>query len=207
MPQVILTPTTPEIQVLCSSDPIIKRCVDTVGKCTWTIREDYFVSLVRSIIGQQLSSVAANTIFSRLQVACGGNICPASLLKVEASTLKAAGLSSGKANYVVNLARLVAEEEFDLIALQNLDDADIVKALTAVKGIGTWTAKMFLIFSLGRKDVWSIEDAGLRAAVKRIHGNGELTIAEIDFIADKWKPCRSLVSLYLWEVIDRKLFC
>src|SRR3712207_3850541 len=161
---------------------------------------DAYGALVRSIVGQQLSTKAARTIYERLTALFGGRTpTPRELLDVDPDEIRAAGLSRAKAAYLRDLAQHVEDGELDLELLPELSDEEISEQLIAIKGLGQWTVDMFLIFHLGRPDILPVGDLGIRRAVELGYGLDELpTPAELTKIAEPWRPYRSLACLYLW---------
>ena len=165
---------------------------------------DAYGSLVRSIVGQQLSTVAARTIYGRLTSLFDHRPpTPAELLATDEETLRACGLSRPKISYLRDLARHVLEDGLDLPRLRELPDDEVASRLVAVKGIGQWSADMFLIFHLGRADVLPVGDLGIRRAVERAYGLDGLPDAEtLQNMAAPWRPHRTLACLYLWGSLD-----
>jgi DNA-3-methyladenine glycosylase II len=165
---------------------------------------DAYGTLVRSIVGQQVSTKAARAIFERLTDLFGGHTpTPRQLLDADPETVRAAGLSRPKVAYLRDLAERVEDGELDLQRLAELPDEDVAAQLTAVKGLGPWTVDMFLIFHLGRPDVLPVGDLGIRRAAQVAYGLEELPDAEeLKRIAEPWRPWRSLASLYLWRSLD-----
>jgi DNA-3-methyladenine glycosylase II len=163
--------------------------------------EDAYGALVRSIVGQQLSVKAASAIYGRLVAPFGGRSpTPAELLTAEEDDLRAVGLSRPKIRYLKDLARRVEASELDLAGLGELTDDEVIARITSAKGLGRWTADMFLMFHLGRPDVLPVGDLGIRRAVERAYGLSGLPDAkELTAIAEPWRPERTLASLYLWE--------
>ena len=165
---------------------------------------DAYGALLRSIVGQQLSTKAARTIYERLTELFGGRTPPPrELLDSDPDRIRAAGLSRPKVAYLRDLAARVEAGELELERLARLPDEEVSAQLTAVKGLGQWTAHMFLIFHLGRPDVLPVGDLGVRRAVERAYGLDDLPPAdELTRIAEPWRPHRSLASLYLWRSLD-----
>ena len=165
---------------------------------------DAYGTLVRSIVGQQLSTRAAATIYNRVLDLFGGQVpTPAALIAVAPDSLRAAGLSRAKVAYLRDLAERVEDGELDLDQLSQLSDAEVSEQLTAVKGIGQWSADMFLIFYLGRPDILAVGDLGIRRAVERLYGLPQIPDAKtLERIAEPWRPFRSLACLYLWTSLD-----
>jgi DNA-3-methyladenine glycosylase II len=161
-------------------------------------------ALLRSIVGQQLSVAAARTIYVRLIDLFGGSTpSPRELLDVDAETLRGVGLSRPKVGYIRSLAQHVEDGELHLGSLDEMPDDEVIAELTAVKGLGVWTAHMFLMFHLGRPDVLPVGDLGVRRAVERLYGLEELPDAEtLDRLAERWRPYRTLACLYLWHSLD-----
>ena len=157
--------------------------------------ERYFDVLVCSIVGQQLSVKAADTIEARLR-GLVGELTPQRVLAVDDDALRAVGLSRSKVTYTRGLAEAFHSGEINPVALEKADDPSIRETLIALKGIGPWTAEMFMIFGLGHLDVWSPGDLGLRRAVENYFGEYR------DEIADRWQPYRSIAAWYLWEHSD-----
>jgi DNA-3-methyladenine glycosylase II len=167
--------------------------------------KDAYGALLRSIVGQQLSTKAARTIYERLTALFGGRTpTPGELLAADPELIRSAGLSRPKVAYLRDLAERVEDGDLELDRLAELPDEEVSAELTAVKGLGQWTADMFLIFHLGRPDVLPVGDLGIRRAVQVEYGLGELPgAAELERIADRWRPCRSLACLYLWRSLDK----
>jgi DNA-3-methyladenine glycosylase II len=164
-------------------------------------RRDPYEALARAIVGQQLSTRAAASIWTKLLEQFGGvPPTPEQLLKRRADQLRKAGLSRSKVEFLKDLARRVKDGRLDLERLRDLPDEDVVAALIEVKGIGVWTAEMFLIFHLGRPDVAAAGDLGIRRAVQLAYGLDELPDpTEFERISEPWRPHRTLACLYLWR--------
>lgn len=167
-------------------------------------RPEPYEALARAIVGQQLSTKAARSIWERLVEILGGTFPePSGLLAVDAEVIRGAGLSRSKVNFLRDLAERVEDGQLDLGRLMELPDEDVVATLTAIKGVGPWTAEMFLIFHLGRPDVISAGDLGIRRAVQIEYGLEELPgPTDLERIAEPWRPHRTLGCLYLWRSLD-----
>ena len=192
------------IRHLKKADPVLRRVIDEVGPYRQPWVRNRFGALVLSILHQQLAIKAAQTItqrFLRLYGDGRGRMpTPSELLATPARQLRAAGLSRQKMRYLKDLARKTASGAVPLERLARLSDEEVIEALTQVKGIGRWTAEMFLIFSLGRPDVWAVDDLGLQLAVKQLYGLRKHPLAEkMQRIAEPWRPYRSVASWYLWQ--------
>ena len=163
--------------------------------------EEAYGSLVRTIIGQQLSTKAARSIYGRLTALFEGRPpTPEELLSTDDEPLRACGLSGPKVRYLRDLAERVISGGLNLPSLDDLPDEEVIRQITAVKGLGRWSADMFLMFHLGREDVLPVGDLGVRRAVERAYDLPEIPDAEtLQNIARPWSPHRTLASFYLWE--------
>jgi DNA-3-methyladenine glycosylase II len=177
--------------------------IEQVGPCLLRPRPDRFGTLVRAIIGQQITSRAAAAIDARLRALGGEPHEPASLLALGEEALRGAGLSGVKARYLLNLSEAVASGHVPLDEFDGWDDEAIVASLTSVKGVGVWTAEMFLIFALNRPDVLPVGDLGVRVAIRDRHGLAELPRPQqCRELAESWRPFRSIAIWYLWRGFD-----
>ncbi|HXE79626.1 MAG TPA: DNA-3-methyladenine glycosylase, partial [Vicinamibacterales bacterium] len=167
-------------------------------------REDPFVAMVEAIVWQQLSTRAAATIYGRMLALLDGHeLTPAAVLAVEPDALRAAGLSRAKAAYIRDLASKVLDGTVHLDRLTALDDEGVIAELTKVKGIGRWTAEMFLMFRLHRPDVLPVGDLGIVKAIQRAYRlRKPPSPARIVKIAEPWRPYRSVACWYLWQSLD-----
>jgi DNA-3-methyladenine glycosylase II len=182
--------------------PLIKKW----GSCTIKkeIHKDYFESICANIIGQQLSGKAADTIFSRFKLVLGGNITTDAILAIEPQKLRDAGMSWGKVSFVKDLAEKTKSGQIQTKKLPDLPDEEVIKELVAVKGIGRWTAEMFLMFSLARPNVFPVDDLGIKKGFEKTTG---LVWDKLDspMIADKWwSPYKTVASWYLWRSLDNR---
>lgn len=186
---------------LAAADPVLATLIATHGPCSLAREQDLFAALVDSIIGQQLSVKAAATIAGRLRAALpGGALAADAILALPDDALRGAGLSRAKAAYLRDLAGHVTAGTLDLAALDTQTDDAVTAALVAVKGIGPWTAQMFLIFALGRLDVLPVADLGLREAAVRAYSlPARPTAADLTARAVPWRPYRSIATWYLWR--------
>jgi DNA-3-methyladenine glycosylase II len=201
---------TPKIVAeLASADPVMARLIDEHGA---VVRRDLklerpgdaYGALLRSIVGQQLSTKAARTIYGRmLELFDGHAPTPKQLLAADPDAIRAAGLSRPKIAYLRDLAQHVEDGELELERLHDLPDEDVIEQLTAVKGIGDWSAHMFLMFHLGRPDILPVGDLGIRNAVKTQYRLRKLPDPKrLERIARPWRPYRTLACLYLWSSLD-----
>jgi DNA-3-methyladenine glycosylase II len=185
-------------------DPHLRLVIKRIGPCRLAPRPDRFGTLVNSIIAQQISAKAAASINQRLHGLAGQPHRPDKLLTLGEPPLRSVGLSASKARYVLNLSEAVANGGVPLDAFDDRwDDAAIVASLTSIKGIGVWTAEMFLIFSLNRPDILPAHDLGVRAALRDRHGlSGLPKPTECPALAESWRPYRSIASWYIWQNVD-----
>jgi DNA-3-methyladenine glycosylase II len=167
-------------------------------------RPDPYEALARAIVGQQLSTKAARSIWERLLEILGGTFPPpAELLGVDSEAIRSAGLSKAKVAFIRDLAERIDDGRLDIGALGGLSDEDGGAAITEIKGVGPWTAEMFLIFHLGRPDVLSTGDLGIRRAAQLAYGLDDLPGPhDLERIAEPWRPHRTLGCLYLWRSLD-----
>lgn len=184
-------------------DRILRDVIDAAGPCTLRPRRDRFEMLAGSILSQQLSTAAARTIRLRLVERVGGRLAAEPLLALADEEFRACGVSAQKAAYLRDLAARVASGSLPMDRLGRLPDEDVIERLTVVKGVGRWTAQMFLIFALGRPDVLPHDDLGVRNAIRRLYGLPEMPRRdEIDRIAEPWRPYASVACWYLWRSLD-----
>jgi DNA-3-methyladenine glycosylase II len=193
------------VRHLTSSDPVMARVVDLVGPCRFRPAADatHFHHLTRAIVYQQLSTKAAATIFGRVLALCGGTLEPAAILAQSDNALRAAGLSGQKTRYVKDLAVHTRDALLPLERVDAMDDDGVIAALTRVKGIGVWSAQMFLIFRLGRLDVLPVLDLGIRKGVQRAYGLRRLPAPRyVERLGKRWSPFATIASWYLWRLLD-----
>lgn len=191
------------VRYLRRTDRLLRTEIDRIGDCRLVPRGARFALLARSILSQQISVAAARTIRRNLQSKMPGRRLSASgLLQLSESDFQAAGVSRQKAGYLRNLAQHVAEGSVSFRRIVRMPDEDVIQELTQVKGVGRWTAQMFLIFGLGRPDVFAPDDLGLRNAMRRIYALSQPTHDELNAVADCWSPHRSVASWYLWRSLE-----
>ena len=193
------------------ADPVMARLIEEHGAIVKRDlrRErprDAYGALLRSIVGQQLSTKAARTIYGRmLELFDGHAPTPKQLLAADPEEIRAAGLSRPKISYLRDLADHVERGELELDRLDELPDEDVIAQLTAVKGIGEWSAQMFLMFHLGRPDILPVGDQGIRNAIRAQYGLRKVPDPKrMEKIAKPWRPYRTLACLYLWSSLDNK---
>jgi DNA-3-methyladenine glycosylase II len=191
------------ISHLKKADPVMAGIISRVGDYRIQFREPVFETLVRSIVYQQLSGRVANVIFGRLEAALKGSFTPEAILKLRPQRMRKLGLSSQKTAYIRDLARHTRDGLVTFEDLPGLPDEEVIARLTQVKGIGVWTAHMFLIFALRRPDVLPTGDLGIRNAIHKAYGLKEAPLpAEIETVGTRWRPYCSVASWYLWRSLD-----
>lgn len=189
---------------------VMKRLIKAHGPCPiGRTRRDPFHVLCTSIISQQLSVKAADTIQARVATAVlagaaeKGRFMPAHFIGAEITLLRSAGLSNSKSKWLIAIAQQVHSGEFSFAKLRKLDDEAAIEALDALPGIGRWTAEMVLMFALARRDLFALDDVGLRNGVNRLFNDGaKLDEAATLEIAERWRPYRSIASWYLWRAME-----
>jgi DNA-3-methyladenine glycosylase II len=192
------------LQHLAAADAHLAEIIKSVGAYEIKLRKNPFRSLVEAIIYQQLAGRAADAILGRVIGIYGRFPKPAQLLATPDSKLRAAGLSGRKIEYLKDLAARVTDGRLELASLQELPDEQVVEQLVQVKGIGRWTAEMFLIFCLGRQDVLPVGDLGLRKAMQKTYSLAGLPSAEsMCDIAQPWKPYCSVATWYMWKSLEK----
>jgi DNA-3-methyladenine glycosylase II len=193
------------IRRLRKVDPILKEVIDRVGPFQLKLTKNRYHSLARAIVAQQISTAAARSIWKRLENLTAPKALTADAIIVLADEhLRGAGLSPQKLRYFRDLALRVADGRLPLTKLPKMSDEAVIEALVEVTGIGAWTAQMFLIFSLGRADVFAPDDYGLRAAIKNLYSLEVLPNRALALqIAEPWQPYRSIASWYLWRSLEQ----
>ena len=191
------------IHHLRGADPILGAIIDRVGEYAIRYRDPNFETLVRSIVYQQLSGRVAFVILERLLRACGGEATPERILKMRPARMRSLGLSTQKTAYIRDLARLTRDGTLDFAHLPELPDDVVIERLTQVKGVGVWTAHMFLMFALRRPDVLPVGDLGIRNAIHRAYAlETPPKPADIERMGACWRPWSSVASWYLWRSLE-----
>jgi DNA-3-methyladenine glycosylase II len=192
---------------LMRRDPRLGALIKRVGRCRLqdSRTHDPFNSLVRAIMSQQLSGKAADTIHGRVIALAGGvqQMTPARMLELEVTALRGAGVSRPKISYLRDLAERVQDGRLDLHALEHQHDEAVVVAITSVKGLGRWSAEMFLMFRLNRPDVFPVGDLGIVKGVQKLFGmKGRPAPRTMMRLAEPWRPYRSVAAWYLWRLLE-----
>ncbi|HYC00129.1 MAG TPA: DNA-3-methyladenine glycosylase 2 family protein [Candidatus Limnocylindrales bacterium] len=177
--------------------------IEIIGPCTLVPRRGRYAALVRAIIGQQVSTAAARTIYARLAAAAGGRLTPDAVAALSPAELRAAGLSGQKASYVRDLSERVLDGRLRLQRMHLLEDEAVIEELVGVRGIGRWTAEMFLMFVLCRPDILPVDDLGIRNGFRRVYGLRKMpSVARMHQLARPWRPWRTVGSWYLWRALE-----
>lgn len=187
-------------------DPVLGLHIARVGSFTLRVHRDRFGLLVRSILSQQISTKAARAIRQKLEnLTHGQGLAPQALAALSPQQMRLAGLSTQKMTYLYDLSARVLDGRLKLERLHRLPDEEVIAELTAVKGIGRWTAQMFLMFALGRLDVFPVDDLGLRASLRELYGLPDSAERKhYQRIAEPWRPYSSIASWYVWRLSDLK---
>lgn len=193
------------VTYLKQSDPVLAAIIERVGTFRMNYDEPAFASLAEAIVYQQLHGKAAATIFKRLTDMTGLPLMPEGILKLSETQMRSAGLSKQKLSYLRDLAAKAKSGEVDFASLPQLPDQQVIEQLTRIKGIGVWTAHMFLMFSLRRPDVLPTGDLGIQMAIRKHYRKRKLPKPkDMEKIARCWTPYRSVACWYLWRSLDIK---
>ncbi|WP_298021979.1 DNA-3-methyladenine glycosylase 2 family protein [uncultured Parasphingopyxis sp.] len=193
------------LDALAGIEPAFADALEQAGYPEPRIRDRGYVTLLRTIVGQQVSVAAADAVWRRLDETLGNPSDPAKLLATSDEDLRAAGLSRQKQGYARSLAGLVASGELDLDALPE-DDEEAIAALTAVKGIGRWSAEIYLLFAEGRPDIWPAGDLAVQIAVGRLLGHEDRPCEkDVRLIAEPWRPHRGAAAIFAWHSYNMKV--
>ena len=198
----ILNKQHPAVQYLCSKDKRLAKLIDMVGEIEYRTQPDCFARLVRSIINQMLSNKVAYVIGGRVASLCGGVITPENLLKLDREQLRGAGLSYSKADNILGIAKAATDGSLDFSHFPDMTDEEVMKELTHLRGIGTWSAKMFLIFTLNRMDVLPFEDVAFLQTYAWLYKTDDLRPSAIIKHCKKWKPYSSISARYFYYALD-----
>lgn len=191
--------TEAELDYLRKKDKKLAAIIDRIGIIEREVNRDIFSALIDSIVSQQISSKAAETVGNRLVSLCG-EITPEHIHNANIEDVQKCGMSMRKARYVKGIGKAVCSGALDLSAFPVMTDSEIIGRLTALNGIGVWTAEMLLIFSLGRKDVLSFGDLAIRRGICNLYGHKILTKEQFERYRKRYSPYGSIASLYLWEL-------
>jgi len=193
------------INQLKKSDPILRTIIERVGPCRMEFGEPVFHSLAETIVYQQLNGKAAVTIFKRLAALAGEPLTAEGIAKLTAEQMRSVGLSKQKSSYLRDMAERAIRGELSFTRLPEMTDEEVIKHLTQVKGVGVWTAHMFLIFTLKRQNILPTGDFGIRMAIRKHYHKRKLpNPVQMEKIARPWEPYRSIACWYLWRSLDIK---
>ncbi|MBN2504938.1 MAG: DNA-3-methyladenine glycosylase 2 family protein [Bacilli bacterium] len=188
----------PKIKYLLTHDETLKPIFESVGKIEIKLETDHYEALASAIVSQQLSGKVAQVIYQRVIDFFSGDLTPVKILAADKYDLRNLGLSWRKVEYLQSLAKEVDSGDVILEDLKTMTDEAVIEMLTRIKGIGRWSAEMFLMFSLGREDVFSPLDLGLRKGLEKLYQR-PFSVEEARLVSDKWTPYRSVVAFYLWR--------
>ena len=190
-------------RILSKRDPILKKIMNKFNKGYLTSKKDPFFSLCRTIIGQQISTKAADSIWLKFEIKCKKKIIPKTVLKLTSRSLRNAGLSHQKINYLKNIAKSFKNKSFNIKELKKMNDEDAINYITQLKGLGIWSAQMFLMFNLNRPDIFPTKDIGLiRAISKNYNKKYPPPKSFLDRLSKLHKGYRSVFTWYMWRSID-----
>ena len=187
------------------SDPVIYSLIEEYGLIEVVASKTYFINLCRSIINQQISNKAGRAVFERFINLFPNKIpTPEKLLKIKDEKLRSVGMSKIKVSYLKDLSKRIIKKELLLEKIEVMEDTEVIEQLIRVKGIGVWTAEMFLMFSLGREDIFSHGDIGLRNAIKKLYFLENPSRKEIEKIVENWSPYKTYVCKLLWRSLNNQ---
>ena len=193
------------VKHLITHDKLLAQVIENVGTITYTLADDPYVFLVEHIVGQMLSNKVASIICNRLYDACGGTISPEAIENLSNEELLSIGISRPKTQYIRHLTEVVSNHEFDFEELQELPDEDVISKLITLRGVGKWTAKMYLIFYLNREDVLPFEDGAFLQAYKWLYNTDNTSGTSIEEKCLSWKPFSSIAARFLYKALDKGL--
>jgi len=190
---------------LKKADPILRVLIERIGPCRMEFGPPEFHSLAEAIVYQQLNGKAAVSIFRRFAAVAGEPLTPAGILKLSEQQMRSVGLSKQKSSYLRDMAERAVSGQLDFSKLDEMSDEEVIKHLTQVKGVGVWTAQMFLMFTLKRPNVLPTGDFGVQSAIKKHYNKRKLPKpAQMEKLAKPWEPYRSIACWYLWKSMDVK---
>lgn len=197
-----------ELNYLKSKDKKLAKIIDEIGFIKKQINPNLFLSLIQNIIAQQISGKAARSVWERFEdkfKSKNGKISPKSVANAQISDIQALGMSLKKATYISEFATLLANKKFDIKGLEKMSDNDAIKALSSLKGVGVWTAEMLLLFSLGRKNIFSYGDFGIKKGLEILYNHEKIDKKLFEKYRKKFSPYGSVASFYLWAVANGKI--
>lgn len=179
-------------------DPVLCALIEEFGELELDVADDPFERLVISIINQSISTASANAVRERV-FALFDDLTPETVLAADEESLRDAGLGEAKTEYVRNAARAFRERDLTREGFAGANDEEVIDELAGIRGVGEWTGRMYLIFALGREDVLPLGDLAVRRGIESLYGDGEMTREEMRAVAERWRPYRSLATLYIWR--------
>lgn len=206
MPTIVLDETAPAIQHLCKKDKRLAKVIQMVGPITYEVEsKDPYTFLIHEIIEQMLSVKAGAKIYGRLKDLCNGEILPEKIVQLTNEQIKSIGTSNFKVSYIRSLTNKVISGELNLKTFEHLDDDEVYKKLLSLRGIGSWTAKMYLIFILDRQDILPYEDVAFLQSYEWMYKTKDRSMESITKRCKKWKPYSSTAARYLYRALDMGL--
>ena len=200
--QITLDLSSPAIKHLCNRDKRMQKIISMVGSITYTVHTDGYSFLIHEIIEQMLSIKAGEKIYSRLVKLCDGKITPDRIYSLSFDEIKGTGTAAAKVQYIKNLTEKILSKELVLSELDTLSDSAVIEVLTSIRGIGAWTAKMYLIFVLDRPDVLPYEDGAFLQSYKWAYKTNDLSHTAIKKKCHKWHPYSSIAARYMYRALD-----
>ena len=205
MSKFVISTDDEEIQYLRNCDKRLARVINSIGDIECSIHDNGYEFIIFQIIGQMLSNKVADVLVNRLLEKCNNEITPHKIINMGVQELRNIGVSNAKAEYILNFSQMVNSKEIDLVELENLNDRDVIVKLTQIRGIGTWTAKMYLLFVLRREDILPHEDGAFLQSFKWLYKLEEYNKQSIEKKCKKWKPYSSYAARYLYRALDMGL--
>jgi len=199
---ITLTSKSESIIYLTTKDKKLKQVFDLIGAISYELYSDAYAFLVETIVGQMLSNKVADVICKRVNNACDGSITTDAIIKLSVEDLRKLGLSYAKAKYILGLTEAVKNGNLNLSLLYTMPDDEVIKSITSINGLGDWSAKMFLIFVLGREDVLPYEDGAFLRAYAWLYKTDKIRKTDIQEQCRKWKPYSSIATRYLYKLLD-----
>lgn len=191
---------TIETEALKAADPILGAAIDRIGHPDRPLMPDLFTALVNCVIAQQISTKAAETVYNRVIDRCGGAVTPEQIAKFSEEEIQSLGMSRRKAGYIRGIAFAFVSGQIDARELRDADEDRIIRELTALPGIGIWTAEMLMLHSLQRPDICSWHDLGIRRGMMRLYGMETVSKKEFEELRRRYSPYGSVASIYLWAL-------
>lgn len=202
---IVLNKEHPAVQYLCEKDKRLAKVISMVGEISYSPHEDEYAFLIHEIIEQMLSVKAGAKIYDRLQDLCGGCVTAEAVSQLSDEEIKSIGTSNSKVTYIRNVTDAYLSGELDFSVLKELSDKEVYKRLTKIRGIGTWTAKMYLIFVLNREDILPVEDVAFLQSYKWMYKTEDISKDAVTKKCKKWKPYSSIAARFLYYALDMGL--